>query len=170
MVRWLVAAGALAALVAGAVAIGNTGRPTDTPLSTLPPDDRSKPQPSVKLDPQALRVARRFVLTAVARKQLDVAYDLAGPQIRQGQTRREWRAGGIAVIPYPVDELEIAPMKVDFSTANEAQIEVALLPRAGARVKPQIFFMDLARLGGRWFVNGWVPRGGGQVRAANPGG
>ena len=49
-------------------------------------------------------------------------------------------------------------MKIDFSYPNEAQIQVALLPKAGVKVRSQLFIMDLVKRNGKWLVNAWVPR------------
>ncbi len=109
-------------------------------------------------------MAQEFILTAVARKNLKQAYELAGPQIRQGQTLKEWMTGNIAVVPYPVEELDLAPMKVDYSYKNEALIQVALLPKKGSKVKGQLFAMQLNKVGeplGRQLV-------GAQLEAAGP--
>ena len=48
----------------------NTGHSTATPLLNKPADDRSAVPPTVKLTPGATIVARRFIQTAVARKNL----------------------------------------------------------------------------------------------------
>jgi hypothetical protein len=156
-----------AALVAAAVAVlvvkfSNTGESTETPLSTVAADDRSAVPKTAKLDPAARTVARRFVQTAVARKNLAAGYELAGPAIRQGQSLKEWMTGNIAVVPYPVDAVDYAPMKIDYSYAREAQIEVALLPTDKAQtegVKPQLFIATLIKdKQNKWLVNSWVPR------------
>ena len=149
-------------LVGGAIAAGiiwsNTGKSTATPLTNQPAVDVSKVPATVKLKPGAQAVARRFIETAVARKNLPVAYGLVTDQLKQGQSLKEWNTGNIAVIPYPVDAIKYAPMKIDFSYPNEAQIEVALLPKAGTGVKPQLFLMDIVKRDGKWLVNSWVPR------------
>jgi hypothetical protein len=85
---------------------------------------------------------------------------LPARSIRQGQTRPTWRTGDIAVIPFPVGDVEVAPMKIDYSYPRETQIEVALLPRDGAETDGQLFVMVLNKIGGRWVVNGWTPRSG----------
>jgi len=113
---------------------------------------------TVKLKPGAQTVARRFIETAVARKNLPEAYNLVTQQLKQGQSLKSWNTGNIAVIPYPVDDIKYAPMKIDFSYTNEAQIEVALLPKAGAKIKAQLFLMDLVKRNGKWLVNSWVPK------------
>ena len=65
-------------------------------------------------------------------------------------------------MPYPIDKLDVAPYKVDESFETSALLEVALLPRKGAGVRAQIFFLELKRLGtgkdARWVVDNWVPR------------
>jgi hypothetical protein len=157
---WLVGALAVAAAIAiVAVKWSNTGTSTATPLLDKPADDRSQLPTTVKLAPGAQTAAREFIRTAVARQNLRRAYGLAGPQIRQGMTLQEWMTGNIPVVPYPVDLLDFAPMKIDFSYRNEAQIEVALLPKEGAKVRATLFIMSLVRdKAGHWLVNSWVPR------------
>jgi hypothetical protein len=136
----------------------NTGTSTATPLLNKPAQDVSKVPQTVKLTPGATAVARQFIRTAVARKNLASAYSIVTEEIRQGQTLKEWKTGNIAVIPYPVDAIKYAPMKIDFSYPTEALIEVALLPKTGANVRGQLFQMDLVKRDGKWLVNGWVPR------------
>jgi hypothetical protein len=164
----------LAVLIFAGIKLSNTGESTATPLSTVAADDRSKVPKSIKLDPAARRVAGRFIQTAVARKHLDEAYALVGPAIKQGQTLKEWKTGNIAVVPYPVDALQFAPMKVDYSYPREAQIQVALLPTDKAEkdgVKPQLFIATLIKnTQGKWLVNAWVPRSSPPVPSANPAG
>jgi hypothetical protein len=161
---WLVAVGLVAAAIAGVIVIWgtNTGENTATPLVNRPADDRSAVPAGVKLDPQARKVAKRFIETAVARKNLREAYALAGPQVRQGQTLKEWLTGNIAVIPYDVDSVEYAPMKIDFAYPKEVQLEIALLPTDKAAkqgVRSQLFILDLIKdRRGKWLVNAWVPR------------
>jgi hypothetical protein len=158
---WVLGAVVLA-VVAGVLLwkYSDTGTSLETPLSTVAADDRSQVPKTAKLDPQARVVARQFIKTAVARKNLRAAYPLAGPMIRQDQTLKEWMTGNIAVIPYPVDAVDFAPMKIDFSYPREAQIEVALLPKDSAKgVKSQLFVASLIKnKQGKWQVNSWVPR------------
>src|SRR3954451_3727268 len=155
---WVVAVLAVGAAIAGGIIWSNTGHSTATPLTNIPADDRSQVPPTVKLTPGATVVARTFIRTAVARKNLPAAYGIVTEEIRQGQSLKSWKTGNIAVIPYPVDAVKYAPMKIDFSYPNEAQIEVALLPKTGSKVKGQLFLMDLVKRDGKWLVNSWVPR------------
>ena len=114
------------------------------------------------LPDEARRVAIRFIQTAVARKNLEEAWLLVGPNLRGGLTRKEWITGANPVVPYPIDELEVAPYKVDASYTKSALLEVALLPRKGSGVRAQVFFLELKKVGAnataRWIVDNWVPR------------
>jgi hypothetical protein len=155
-------------LVAGVIAflfayLGNTGTTLDKPLRSVPPKDVSKVPTTVKLAPGARKVAREFILTAVARQNLRRAWVISGPHIRQGMTLREWLGGTIPVIPFPANAIGVAPMKIDYSYRDRALIEVALLPKPGYnKIRPTIFFVNLVRIGPagkeHWVVDGWTPR------------
>jgi hypothetical protein len=158
-------------LVAGVVAftvawIGDTGTSQEAPLSDEPAQIFT-PRKQVPLDGEARRVAGRFILTAVARENLGASYELAHPELRQGMTKREWLTGNIPVVYYPAKEIDQARFKVDESYPDEAILEVALLPKDGSKVKPQVFFIGLKKAGqgaaGRWQVNYWVPRAAPQI-------
>jgi hypothetical protein len=155
---WILAVVAVGGAIAAGIVWSNTGKSTATPLTNQPAVDVSKIPATVKLTPGATQVARKFILTAVARKNLPQAYNIVTEQIRQGQSLKSWNTGNIAVVPYPAEAVKYAPMKIDFSYPKEAQIEVALLPKAGSKVRGQLFIMDLVKRNGKWLVNSWVPR------------
>jgi hypothetical protein len=165
--RRLLAVAALV-LVAGVIAVivaftGNRGEIKPVDRQGVGVTDVSKVPKSTVLSKDARRTAQEFILTAVARKNLRRAYALSGPQITQGQSLKEWMTGNIAVVPYPVDELRVATQKIDYSYANSAALEIALVPKPGATVKPLIFYMDLIKKNGKWLVNAWVPRSAPEV-------
>jgi hypothetical protein len=156
----------MAVLVVGVAALmvavfRNTGTKIDDPLTTLPAVVPTVQQ-KAPLEPEARRVAGLFILTAVARKNLDQAWEITHPTLRQGLTRKQWLTGNIPVQPYPVDQLETAPLAIDESYRNSAVLEVALLPRRGSKIKPQTFFIGLKAVGKgkqrRWLVDYWAPR------------
>lgn len=155
---WVIGVVVVGALIAGGIIWSNTGHSTATPLLNKPAVDVSKVPATVKLPHGATQTARKFIETAVARKNLPSAYPIVTQEILQGQSLKSWNTGNIAVIPYPVDSVKYAPMKIDFSYPNEAQIEVALLPKAHTKARPQLFIMDLVKRNGKWLVNSWVPR------------
>jgi hypothetical protein len=157
-------------LTAGVVAFGvayfgGTGTSQERPLSNEPAQVFT-PRKQVPLDAEARTVAGRFILTAVARENLGESYDLAHPELRQGMTKREWLTGNIPVVYYPAKAIETATFKVDESYPDEAILEVALLPKESAKIKPQIFFIGLKKAGNRWRVSYWVPRAAPAVPSA----
>jgi hypothetical protein len=118
---------------------------------------------TVRLSKAATSVARTFLRTAVARADLDAAWKISDANVRGGLTHAEWMTGNIPVIPYPLESLAVARFKIDHSYSDDGLLEVALLPRDGASIKPQIFYLGLKRLRGpdgkpRWVVDRWLPR------------
>ena len=156
--------GAIAAVILAGAAVlvfGPNKNPTpevftDTPVTRAPVYKK------VPLSREARDVAGRFILTAVARKNLEEGWRLSGPNLRGGLTRKEWLTGNNPVVPFPVDVLAVAPMKIDYSYEKLALLEVALLPKKNSGVRSQLFFLRLEKVGrgkaAHWVVNNWVPR------------
>jgi hypothetical protein len=116
------------------------------------------------VDPKAQKVAHDFIVTAVARKNLDKAWAITHPELRSGMTLKEWETGNIPVTPITnmnkFDTSRIA-FRVKESFTNEVLLEVLLLPKAGAKgVAPQSFFIGLKANGAgknrHWLVNYWM--------------
>jgi hypothetical protein len=154
-------------LVAGIVAFStvylfDTGTSVEEKITVRETGPAIVPEekPTVALDPAAKQVAGRFILTAVARRSLGESYTLTHPELRQGLSLSEWKTGNIPVQYYPADAIDTATFKIDESHADEALLEVALVPKKGADVKPQIFFIGLKKVAGKWMVNYWAPRAG----------
>lgn len=120
----------------------------------------AKEPATVKLDASIKPMMLRFIQTAVARKNLDVAYDLSGPQIRQGMTRKQFEAGAIAVVPFKITDKTKITVKVLKSYATSAQLQYFLVTPGSTDNKnsPHTYFADLIKSHGRWYVNSWVPR------------
>jgi hypothetical protein len=161
--RWLLWTSALV-LAAGIAAVlivfvRNTGSSVQAPFSTTPVDVVTTPK-KAPLPKDARLVAGRFVLTAVQRKNLAEAWNLVGPQIRQGMTYKEWLSGNIPVVPFTA-EISLAPIKVDFSSKDYALLEIILLPK-DKKVRSEIFSLEMIRVGTgeqrHWVVNSWTPR------------
>jgi hypothetical protein len=156
--RWLlwISAAILAAGVAAVLIafLRNTGssepqRFTSQPVQKVP----STPE-HVKADPAVKEVAGNFILTAVQRKNLDQAWPIVGPGIRQDLTYKQWLTGNIPVVPF-LKKIKLAPMKVDISQKDYALLEVVLLPVKG---RGEIYDIELIKRKGKWLVNSWVPR------------
>jgi hypothetical protein len=162
--KWLLPGIGGAVLVGGVVAIlvafdvgGIRGNAAPGPATRNAPATVVKKLPKVPLEPEARRVAGRFILTAVARKHLAESYALVAPSLRQGLTLAQWETGNIPVVPYPTEELKPVRMSVKISTGTRANIMVFLDPRPGVDVKSQVFIIELAKINAHWLVTTWVP-------------
>ena len=119
--------------------------------------------------PEARRIVSQFLNTAVdrdgsasvARRKLDAAWKISGPNVRGGLSKKEWLTGNIPVVPYDVSSVERAPVRLDWSYANEASFAVMLLPKDGSPEKPQTFFITVKKFGkganARWMVDYFAP-------------
>jgi len=130
-----------------------------SPISSTPAQSAPKPVKAAP-DPTAFKVARKFIETAVLRKNLDAAYPLVNNEIRGGLTKKQWETGNIPVIGYPAGNAKSAAFLVDWSYKTQMMLTVDLVARKGANVRPHLpFFIGLVRAGnkpnGRWLVNYW---------------
>jgi hypothetical protein len=158
-----VGVGLLAAGAATAVSIvfWDTGKDYDLPLSNEPAVVYTPPA-QVQLTAgdrkAAIRVASRFVDTAVRRERTHESFDLVSTGFKQGLTRAQWATGNIPVQPYPVDG---ARWKLDYQYANEIGLQVYVVPDSGVQLRPMVFLLTMRRGSqGRWLVDSWVPRPG----------
>ena len=136
----------------------NTGDTKET-FSNEPAQTFTQPK-TTAVDPEARRVAGRFILTAVARKNLAASYKLVHPDLKQGMTLAQWTKGDIPVVYYPTGNLDFASYKIDHSLADDVVLEVLLVPGKGSDQKPASFFIGLKRVGGEkgpWKVYYWAP-------------
>lgn len=169
---WISGAVLLVGLIVFLVAVvfrGSNG--ITSPISTV------KAQSAPKLvkappDPKAFQVGRKFIETAVLRKNLDAAYPLVNHEIKGDQTKAQWDKGAIAVIGYPAGNARTAAFTVLWSYKTQLMTVVDLVAQKGAHVRPHLpFFLGLVRAhnkpNGHWLVNYWqadytppVPYGG----------
>jgi hypothetical protein len=167
--RWLpwIAALVLAAGVIAFLAVyfNNTAESTSTPLEKAPAYV-PKQAKSVPITRVQRELAGKFILAAVMRRDPVQAYKLSGPDIRQGQTLKEWIRDwknpdvGVPIVPYTVP-LDKAPMRVDTSTKSEAVLEVVLIPKSGDVSQTTQFWLGMNAYGKgksrHWLVNYWAP-------------
>jgi len=115
---WLSGAAAVATLVVSLVV-----------LNTANPEPKQAPLPEA-----AWRVATKFILTAVTRKDLQQAYALSDPSLRSEVTIKEWRAGRLPVPYSTVAQIR----KTNWHNTNyvhprDALINVIIIPKEKGR-------------------------------------
>jgi hypothetical protein len=171
--RFFVAA--IVVFAAGVIAISlayfrGTSDAFKTPISTTPAQ-LAKKDPPAKPTAAAFRVARKFIETAVMRRNIDASYDIVHPDMKGRMTRKQWDTGNIPVIDYPADNAKTTAFIVDYSYRTQMLLEADLVAKAGASVRPHLlFFLGLKRAGGsptgRWLVNYWEPHWKPPIHAA----
>jgi len=158
---------AAALLVAGVVAFliayfGNTANPAKETFGNAP---ASKPQvvKEVPIAPAARVAAGKFILSAVARKNLDQAWALATDNVKSGLTLKQWMTGEIPVVPLGVPIDKAAITKIIYSHSRDAELNVVVLPKPNKQgVKATLFVLDLKKVGqggsARWLVDYCQPQ------------
>ena len=115
--------------------------------------------PFTKEDRRAVRkVLARFVSSAVARCNVGASWDVAGPSLRQGVSRAQWRKGEIPVVPYPADKHGQGSWNtVDYSYGNRVGLEVMLFPKPHSGYSMASAQTEVVRgHDGRWRVDYWM--------------
>ena len=154
---------AVAVLAAGAAAIAVVllpGSPEPVPqhLRKGAWVDNEKP---VRLSPTMRRgidnTLAKFVPAAVLRRDLPIAWQLAGPDLRAGLTRREWMRGNLPVFKFPWRENPAAlkGWRPFFTYRSRVGFDLMLLPAKGSKKGAIVVSVDLVRRGSNWLVNYW---------------
>lgn len=155
--------GSAAVFAAGVIAIlavvllrGSGNNFTDT--FSNQPAQLAKKEKVTKPTAEEYRVARTFIQTAVARKNLDASYDLVHADLKGRLTRKQWDTGNIPVIDFPARNADTAAFTTEYSYNDQALFDVDLLAKPGTQVRPELrFFLGLKKEHGKWLVNYWEP-------------
>jgi hypothetical protein len=160
---WTVAVVAsLGGVAAAAVLIGNTGTSQQTAVRNAPAWVYHEPKLhrlSERERLELLATSTKFVQTAVARRDLDRAWAMLGPDLRAGMTRKEWDTGNNTVVPFPA--VGIATWDVLYSYEDDVAFDLSLVSEPGHDLVGKTFTIELRRDArrNRWLVASWVPKG-----------
>jgi hypothetical protein len=104
-------------------------------------------------------VLAQFIRYAVAREDPAKAWDVAGPDLRSGLTRKEWDTGAIPVVNYPASRKGLGSWSyVKYSYANTVGLEVFVFPKPGSGYSAMTADAEVVKDNdGRWQVNYWMP-------------
>jgi hypothetical protein len=106
--------------------------------------------------------ATRFVRTAVRRERLDTAWDMLGPEMRAGQTRKSWDTGFNNVVPFKADGIEAWDILYEYKDDVAIDLSLVANHRSANSWAGKTFTLELKRYPGhghQWLVASWVPRG-----------
>ena len=106
------------------------------------------------------RALKRFIISAVARHDVRRSWDVSGPDLRQGYTRKQWTAAGIPVVPYPAANHGLGQWDfVEYSFKNDVGLEVFLFPKPGSGYAAMTADTEVVKgHDGKWRVNYWMPK------------
>jgi hypothetical protein len=173
--RLLWGVGSLAVLggaAIGAIVVGNTGRSSKTPLIDKPAWVYREPtrMQLTKADRQELfETASLFIRTAVARKHLDSAWNMLGPEMKAGQTRKSWDTGNNNVVPFPA--VGIANWSVLYAYQDDVALDLGVVGDPHSDWAGKTFTLELKHYKSQphdWLVASWVPKGiggAGQIKS-----
>jgi len=104
-------------------------------------------------------VLAQFIKYAVAREDPGKAWDVAGPDLRSGMTRKEWDTGAIPVVNYPAAHKGLGSWSyVKYSYADTVGLEVFVFPKPGSGYSAMTADAEVVKdHDGRWQVNYWMP-------------
>jgi hypothetical protein len=113
-------------------------------------------------------LSKRFLMTAVIRRNLDASYDLVTAKMKGGRTRAEWRKGDLPVVPVPARGSLAATWIYRQVGEKTVYLVFFLTPPAGVGGFYLPFDLEAKKVGNRWLVNFWtlhvgrppVPAGG----------
>ena len=162
-------------VVAIAIDLGNTGRSDATPIDkTKKPWVYKAPTHMVLTKHDRLQlfaVSTRFVRTAVRREHLDSAWNMLGPEMKAGQTRKSWDTGFNNVVPFKADGIQA--WDVLYAYNGDVALDLSLVSGRGNKFNwaGKTFTLELKRAAApphRWLVASWVPKGVGGGGTLNP--
>jgi hypothetical protein len=174
----LVWAGGSTSVVALLVFVGihfaNTGRSSATAIDKTKKAWVYRAPAHMRLSKQdrldLFSTSSRFVRTAVARKHLDSAWQLLGPEMKAGQTRKSWDTGFNNVVPFEADGIEA--WDILYAYEGDVALDLSLVSgrRSGPHWAGKTFTLELKRdpASHRWLVASWVPKGVGGGGTLSP--
>ena len=107
---------------------------------------------------------KRFISTAVVRHNVSRAWDIAGPTLKEGVTRKQWDKGALPVIPYPALDRGWGNWSFVQYSYTEAKkhtvgLEVFLFPKPKSGWSAMTADVEVVhKPKGRWLVDYWMPK------------
>jgi hypothetical protein len=110
------------------------------------------------------------VRTAVSRERLDSAWDMLGPEMKAGQTRKSWDTGFNNVVPFKADGIEAWDILYAYNGDVALDLSLVAGRRSADNWAGKTFTLELKRdpSSHRWLVASWVPKGVGGGGTLSP--
>ena len=156
-----------------ALHFSSPGDPGNANGPVIPNYVQPKRSPFTAAEKQAVHpVLADFIRHAVARQDPGKAWDLAGPDLREGSTEKQWEKGDMPVVPYPAADKGLGEWSyVKYSYTDTVGLEVFVFPKPGSGYSAMTADAEVVKDDkGKWFVEllaaGEVPRSAGAVGGA----
>ena len=147
------------------VRYSDPGNPENANGPTVADYSTSKNVPFTTAQRQAVhRVLKQFIATAVVRQNVAKAWNVVGPSLKQGITRKQWDRGEVPVIPYPAQNKGWGRWSFVQYSYQEAQkhtvgLEVFLFPKPNSGWSAMTADVEVVKgKEGRWLVDYWMPK------------
>jgi hypothetical protein len=144
-----------------AVHYSQGGDPRNANGPTIPDYKQPKPSPFTASEKAEVRpLLKEFILSAVARENVDRSFDLASNELKAGTTRKEWDRGELPVSPYPAADRGLGEWSyIEYSYKDTVGMEVFLFPKPGSGSSALSADVEVVKdPKGRWLVNYWMPK------------
>lgn len=176
---WFSAAVLAAGVAVLAVKLATRGSDSAAPPAAVPAaapgsTDNLKPTGKIRkwsqVDPQAKVAVERFLVDAVAGKNLARGWRYMDPELRGGFTFKEFTKGdSLPIIPFPVYKAKSSSYNLLEATPKEILAEVGVAATPKSKQRPAVFLVGAKDVAtgskSRWLVNYWMPRYTPPVRA-----
>jgi hypothetical protein len=154
----LSAALAVVAVITGvAVFARSPKQPSSSPAKNAPPAEIVKQSKYVSpADRRAIdRTLDEFIPAALDHSSPLTAWRLAGPDLKDGTTLREWRNGTSPVPYYPARGKTFHDWTIIDAGRDYVDFNLLVHPRKGSKTtSTYVFAGSMLKRGGRWLVNG----------------
>jgi hypothetical protein len=154
--RWfgvgLAAAGALAAV---GLLVPSPKQPNPNPPKNAPPAKLASQSTYVSpAERKAINATLdKFIPAALTRRSPATAWRLAGPELKDGSTLREWRQGNSPVPYYPPREKTFHGWTTIDSGRNYVDFNLLVHPLHGPKESAWVFSGEMIKLHSHWLVN-----------------
>jgi hypothetical protein len=143
-----------------ALHFSSPGDPGNANGPVIPNYVQPKRSPFTAAEKQAVHpVLAEFIRHAVARQDPGKAWEVAGPDLREGSSEKDWDRGDMPVVPYPALDKGLGQWSyVKYSYTNTVGLEVFVFPKPGSGYSAMTADAEVVKDNkGKWYVNYWLP-------------
>jgi hypothetical protein len=110
------------------------------------------------------KVLKEFIASAVVRHDVAKSWNIAGPSLKEGVTRKEWDNGSVPVVPYPAENKgwgnwSFVQYSYKDARKHTVGLEVFLFPKPNSGWSAMTADVEVVKgKSGGWLVDYWMPK------------